>query len=89
MRLKHPRNDLVEVGSRGSRDQPIYLPPELCQMVKGQRYVGKLSGAQTAAMIKFAVKSPSDNARAISIEGLDVLGISPRDFILLDNRVFF
>lgn len=82
--LEHPKLPLVDVGSR---DNPKYLPPDLCDIVKGQRYEKKLTADQTAAMIAAAVKPPSANARAITDIGVGVLGMSPRNPILVDNRV--
>lgn len=47
----------------------------------------KLSAAQTDAMIRAAVKPPSSNARAITDEGMRVLGMSPNNPTLVNTRV--
>lgn len=47
----------------GSRQKPVYLPEEVCDVLRGQPCVAKLSAEQTSQMIKFAVRRPAQNAR--------------------------
>lgn len=61
MRLQHPNGCCLNVGSR---NRPVYLPPEVCKIARGQRRL-KLDERQTAEMIKTAAKSPEDRARQI------------------------
>lgn len=68
------RNPVVNVGTR---DNPSYLPAEVCIVENGQPAKSKLSPNQTAEMIKFAVRSPGENADSIVNQGLGVLGIRP------------
>lgn len=51
----------------GTREDPQYLPPELCEIPPGQAYRKLLPEQQTAAMITFAARPP--NANAMSIAG--------------------
>ncbi|MCJ1469025.1 hypothetical protein MMC07_007657 [Pseudocyphellaria aurata] len=77
--LENPKLPLVDVGTR---DNPKYLPPDLCDIVKGQRYRKKLTAVQTTAMITAAVKLSTTNAEDISNIGMEVIGIRPRSPVL-------
>ena len=61
----------------GSRDKPVYLPCEVCEVEPGQPAKSKLSGDQTASMLKFAVmgRKPGQNAQSIASRGVGVLGL--------------
>ncbi|KAI9796921.1 MAG: hypothetical protein M1825_006285 [Sarcosagium campestre] len=59
----------------GNRDHPMWLPPELCDILPGQVAKKKLTPEQTQMMIKVACRQPADNARLIVGEGSDALGI--------------
>ncbi|GAX75594.1 hypothetical protein CEUSTIGMA_g3038.t1 [Chlamydomonas eustigma] len=43
----------------GPPQKPVYLPPEMCKVVEGQRRT-KLDGRQTAEIIKQAAQTPKD-----------------------------
>lgn len=60
-----------------NRAKPIYLPAEICEIVPGQAYRGKLDPDQTAAMIKVACNPPAVNGDAIVNQGFDDLGLRP------------
>jgi hypothetical protein len=61
----------------GSRDRPVYLPVEVCEVEPGQVAKSKLSGDQTANMLRFAVmgRKPGQNAQSIVTKGVGVLGL--------------
>ena len=69
-RLKHPKLPLINVGSR---QRPVYIPPELCIVKSQQDHRSKLSPGATADMIKFAVRSAPVNAVTITGNNLKLL----------------
>ena len=73
-KLRHPELPLVDVGGQRSN----YLPPEVCEILPGQPFRGKLSDEHTAAMITVACKPPNVNAAAIVGQGLRELGYPER-----------
>ena len=68
--LRYPNLPLVDVGGQKS----IYLPPEVCSIIPGQPFRGRLLDEQTSEMIKVAAKTPNVNAHAITVSGLHELG---------------
>lgn len=70
----------------GTREKPIYLPPEVCSVLPGQNARTKLSPEQTQGMIRFAVRKPCDNAESILHAGLAPAGLSARTNPLLVSR---
>ena len=62
----------------GNRDNPSYLPAEVCVVLPGQSCQAKLDPTQTQQMIKFAVRKPWQNATSIVQQGLHTTGISPQ-----------
>jgi eukaryotic translation initiation factor 2C len=61
----------------GSRNRDLFVPAELCDIVPGTAYMGKLDGDETAQMIRHACKDPATNANAIVGQGLPQLGLTP------------
>ena len=61
----------------GTRQNPSYLPADVCIVLPGQPSDTKLSPAQTQQMIRFAVRKPAQNAQSIVTRGAQVLGIEP------------
>lgn len=59
----------------GSIEKPSYLPVEVCQVEAGQPAKTKLSPNQTREMLKFAVRSPAQNASSIVTKGMETLGL--------------
>lgn len=59
----------------GSIAKPLYLPVEVCEVEAGQPATAKLSPNQTREMLKFAVRSPAQNASSIVTKGLETLGL--------------
>jgi hypothetical protein len=62
----------------GTRQDPSYLPVEVCVVIAGQAAGVKLSGRQTQNMIRFAVRNPAQNARSITTKGAGALGLTPQ-----------
>jgi eukaryotic translation initiation factor 2C len=60
----------------GTRDNPKWIPAELCTVVGGQLARRLLLGDQTRRMIGFAARRPFDNAESIVKDGLQVTKIS-------------
>lgn len=73
-RLQFPDLPMIHV-KKGKND--LYLPVELCFVVKGQRLSKKLTPTQTADMIKIAAQKPKDRLKCIE-EGIAVMN-SPKD----------
>ncbi|KAH7333964.1 Piwi domain-containing protein [Rhizoctonia solani] len=73
MTLQYPQFPLVDIG--GSKDRPILVPPEVCTILPGQAFRGKLSDDHTAKMILVACQPPNVNAMSITSEGLNSLGL--------------
>lgn len=67
IKLDDPSAAVVDVGFQ---DNPTYFPSELCHVVEGQRYGKKLSARH------------SDNARAITDEGMKILGMNSENPVL-------
>lgn len=61
----------------GPRHRAVWVPAELCEIISGTPYVGKLDGRETAQMIKYACNDPATNANSIVREGLPRLGLNP------------
>lgn len=70
-------NPDLPVVNVGTRDKPVYLPVEVCEVEAGQSVKNKLSPKQTQNMLDFAVKGrmPAKNAQSIVTKGVGVLGI--------------
>jgi eukaryotic translation initiation factor 2C len=68
--LRYPDIPLVDVGGQKSN----LLPAEMCEILPGQPFRGKLTDEHTAAMITVAAKPPNINAVSIADRGLDELG---------------
>ncbi|KAK9804875.1 hypothetical protein WJX72_009755 [[Myrmecia] bisecta] len=75
IKLKYPNLPCLNVGSAR---KAIYLPPEVCEIVKGQRRL-KLDEKQTAEMIKTAAMKPQDRVPQIerSVKELGKLTTDP------------
>lgn len=59
----------------GTKEKPVYLPPEVCRVLPGQAAKGALTAAQTSEMIRFAARKPAENANLIATEGAKLLGV--------------
>lgn len=65
-----PNTPLVNLGSKS---HPTYMPSEKCIIKELQTYDKKLSPADTAKMINFAVRNAADNAQSIAGKGRRLL----------------
>ncbi|KAL2371462.1 hypothetical protein RJ035_001965 [Blastomyces gilchristii] len=70
-------NNALPVVNVGSKEEPIYLPAEVCHVLPGQPANAKISPQQTQNMIRFAVRRPVENAKSIVVNGTQVLGFTP------------
>ena len=71
----------------GTRQNPSYLPAEVCEVRPGQHTSKQLSPFQTQNMIRFAVRSPEENARSITTSGVALMGIEPANPTLVSHDV--
>lgn len=63
----------------GTRDAPVWTPPELLYVIPGQPFMSKLNEDATSKMIQFACKSPKENAESIQNNGIAQLGLGGRN----------
>ncbi|BFZ54695.1 hypothetical protein PYCC9005_001732 [Savitreella phatthalungensis] len=59
----------------GRPDKPIYIPSELCTVMRGQAVRRILNANQTKEMILTAARAPNLNAHFIQSEGLDMYDV--------------
>ncbi|PTU23924.1 hypothetical protein P175DRAFT_010743 [Aspergillus ochraceoroseus IBT 24754] len=59
----------------GDKENPSYLPVEVCMVEPGQPAKAKLTPNQTQQMLRFAVRTPAQNAMSIVTQGTETLGI--------------
>ncbi|KAI4711216.1 hypothetical protein J4E89_003781 [Alternaria sp. Ai002NY15] len=78
--LQHPELPVVNCGNR---ENPMYLPAEVCIVVPGQPSKAKLDGGQTQTMIRYAVRKPWENARSILNEGVSTVGLDESTNLLM------
>lgn len=83
--VKDPTLPVVNVASK---DNPSYLPAEVCEVRPGQPAVAKLSAAQTQQMIRFAVRRPIHNTQSIVTSGGRLLGFAPTNPTLVRTLIF-
>ncbi|UMM44172.1 hypothetical protein L5515_019381 [Caenorhabditis briggsae] len=63
LQLKYPHLPCLQVGQE---QKHTYLPPEVCNIVPGQRCIKKLTDVQTSTMIKATARSAPEREREIS-----------------------
>jgi hypothetical protein len=68
----HPGLPLINVGTLG---KPIYIVAEWCTLVQGQSLKTKLSSLEQDGMIKFACRSPPENAESVTSSARQLLGL--------------
>ncbi|KAK7436896.1 hypothetical protein VKT23_018916 [Stygiomarasmius scandens] len=73
--LRHPAD--LPVVNIGTKDKAVWVPAELCEILPGSIYRGKLSDQETAQMIRYACNIPIVNAQHITNEGFAKLGLLP------------
>ena len=69
--LQHTGMPVMNVGTR---DNPSYLPVDVCVVQRGQQARTKISPSQTQQMMSFAVRKPLQNAISITTNGPQILG---------------
>ncbi|KAI8958512.1 eukaryotic translation initiation factor 2C 2 [Daldinia sp. FL1419] len=74
IRIDNPNLPVVNVGNR---ENPSYLPVQVCHVIQGQPAKTKLDPGETQNMIRFAVRKPVDNALSIVNKGRQTTGLSP------------
>ena len=60
----------------GNRENPTYLPAQVCVVIPGQPCNAKLDPSQTQQMIRFAVRKPYENAQSIVDTSPKVVGLN-------------
>jgi eukaryotic translation initiation factor 2C len=78
--VKDPTLPVINVATK---DNPSYLPVDVCEVRAGQPAGTKLSGPQTQQMIRFAVRRPIHNAQSIVTAGGRLLGFQPQNATLV------
>ena len=71
------QNVNMPVVNTGTKDNPIYMPAEVCEVMPGQPAKARLSPTQTQKMIEFSVRKPWKNANSITSEGVRTVGLLP------------
>lgn len=69
--------DRLPVINVASKEKPVWIPAELCEIVRGIPFRGKLGDIQTSTMLQLACNPPVTNAQTIMNEGFQKLGFSP------------
>lgn len=72
--VKDPTLPVINVAGK---DNPSYLPAEVCEVRPGQPAGTKLSSSQMQQMIRFAVRRPIHNTQSIVTSGGQLLGFEP------------
>ena len=95
IRLAHPEVPVIQVGYidrdrngnplQKSERKPIWFPAELALVMDGQIYIGSVSPDQTTAMLKYAARPPSENARRLTNDGLQTMGFTPNNATLVSH----
>ncbi|KAK4164492.1 ribonuclease H-like domain-containing protein [Cladorrhinum sp. PSN259] len=57
----------------GTLTNPVFIPAEFCELKPGQAVKAKLTPMESAAMIKFACRTPPENAISITTQARKVL----------------
>ncbi|KAF4496077.1 Stem cell self-renewal Piwi [Fusarium agapanthi] len=78
--LQEPQLPLINCGNRNN---PMYLPAEVCVVLPGQPSKSKLNVDQAQRMIRHAVRKPWENANSICSEGVQTVGLDENTNVLL------
>ncbi|RMZ74672.1 rna interference and silencing [Pyrenophora seminiperda CCB06] len=70
--LSRPKAPLVNFGEP---EDPRWIPAELCRILPGQLARDTLLPVQTREMIRFAARSPCQNAKSITSDGVEIMKI--------------
>ncbi|KAI1269183.1 RNA interference and gene silencing protein [Xylariaceae sp. FL1019] len=77
--IKDPTLPVVNIGRK---DDPAYVPAQVCRVRAGQPAGTRLSSSQTQQMITFAVRRPNDNLQSIEMPCRRLLGFEPTNSTL-------
>jgi hypothetical protein len=70
---------VVDVGAKNDPNPANrkieYIPGELCEVVPGQLFLGRLSFTRSPEIINFACKTPAENATTIIQSGRPLFGL--------------
>lgn len=58
---------------------PIYLPPEVCEVLPGQGVSPRLDASQTGKMIKFTNMQGYTKAKLIAGKGISTIGLNSNE----------
>ena len=72
-------NPDLPVVNVGNRENPSYLPAEVCDVLPAQTIKRRLSPDQSQKMIEFACRKPYENAQHIITDGRAILGLDQND----------
>ncbi|KAH8119863.1 Piwi-domain-containing protein [Phellopilus nigrolimitatus] len=73
IRLQHADN--FSVINVGNKMKDIFVPAELYEIEPGQPFADMLSGSEAAEMAKYSTNPPYINAKAITEQGIGILGL--------------
>ncbi|KAH0832184.1 Piwi-domain-containing protein [Lanmaoa asiatica] len=76
--LKYPDLPVVSISGPNTK-RPMLVPAELCEILPGQPFRGRLDGQQMTLMRPYACKRPATNAQAILNQGFPQLGLTPNN----------
>lgn len=76
IKLSFPEYPVVNVGNKG---KPIYLPPEVCEVLPGQGRGAKLKASQTRKMITFSNQQGYKNANLIVSKAVSAIGLKSNE----------
>lgn len=82
IKLSYPQYSVVDVGNKG---MPIYLPPEVCEVLPGQGLSPRLDASQTGKMIKFTNMQGYKKANLIANKGISIIGLKSNEKSTLIN----
>ncbi|TFK71981.1 Piwi-domain-containing protein, partial [Pluteus cervinus] len=86
IKLKYPQE--LPVVNVGSKRKPIWVPPELCEILPGTVYRGEFDLQGIRAMLGFATNPPAHNAKSIVNQGFETLDLTSNAFnIEVDNAM--
>lgn len=76
IKLNYPQYPVVNVGNKA---KPIYLPPEVCEVLPGQGGSSKLDVGQLGKLIKFANMQGYTKAKLIASNGISTIGLKSNE----------
>lgn len=71
----------------GNKQNPSYLPVDVCIVEPGQPAGSKLTPNQTRNMLNFAVRAPALNAQSIVRQGSQVLGLTGNPTLVCNSSL--